>query len=1467
MNTLPHGRLHAPRADAAHQRSCTRARPLFVRLAVVGLGLVAALATAEPVAGPGQPSEAAAHEPLRLSLPPIARARLPQDSPQLLVSALSGYLREKLERCASARAIPETRNTPILEELFSGAWALPDEELLDAYSRRLPVHALLRCANDGGTLRLSLHTAAGVHTHAIPTAAPATPRALVLDAAAWVGRELALSATDQDLLATDAIAQPDAFAAHYANPALWLDWKYNAGEQSLAPLQPFLTGDAIPAPLLRLALEHLSLVVDKASKPPTTLTGSRPASLAMRLLPQALDTAAEEALAAFVTSQPEPFLKELLAQSAPLLAAYRDADAEIAQTLTDLMAEAPAPDLGLAATQRPAPLAKEKQIAALRLLGAVAPAPAALRALTAASRHAEPAVRLAAALALRPFPPADARTALQRLAQDDDAAVALAGRFVLWKHGEPPANLLALARQNLAQPAVSQPLAIEALAALAAEEDKPALLRLRQCRPERLRRLVCGALLRIGPPEPELLRSFLNDDDAAVVELTLARLAGEPLSDDAQPLVRRLATDPAASVSAAARALLMPLCPSEPQARIRFELELEHPYVRRQLLEHAAAAGTAESLDTLEEATRNSDPYTRAHALTLLAERAPARARPPLREAILDAHLWVRLHGAALLAPLAEADDAAALTQALATNRDPAVAAYLAAALARAQGGPPPAAGQAARSVSGARTLTWNCGLGAAAADSPFQAYYMLNVAVNDVWRRCHEQGKIFFGRLDTESHPGRIVLDPVARNRFWCALDRQLPLEHLPFIDGVVLGEETMTTEPDALWDAGWRLFCRDAALDPQRVDGRLENLNRHERRAWTHWSLERAVDGFNEMARYLRLRHARLRPGLQIATFLPEESLTDSPPNPAARRWDFDVGGLYDYKNDNRIAAYTMVRRYQTLWPDRPIIWLSLGFGGWEMSPVTYAWKVPETPLNTRSLRCYADTVTAWLAGADAGWFSPFMFVHAGFDAKKDRLHGIAVGIEDIAPQSALLTRAIAYSWKDADKILAQQRLQPPKLEAGFGADDAPLVLPDEAAQAAAARVQELAAHHERFRRGFLFYQKYVYDCARVFGGLPRMRLRPEVLAVRQGINRWSREPHGRPLVPGMALQAQFDFLCDLNVAADAPLVHYRLILASHPGPLRDATLANLTAWLATGPNLLYVHGTLDPDNTSEASTPADHDGTLANDWPWEASVTPQPIRDATGKRPAPAALTLALADGGTLAVNAVVDATYQVQGARVLAQADGQPVLVFWRDPSPGGGGVLFDGIGSADGAYLGWLQTVFNDLHSKEGLGVALSGPLLHVTGATTALTGAAAAPRYGDLCAAATLDGLELLTGAADPVVNAKHYAALTTQAFIGTHVAAIGGYHVLSDTPLLEAKAVGKGVLIHSAGLVRVTSRTGTPQAEPVQGAALPQPEDGVAWLLYEKSPGQARIAEAADGAPVNALYFRAPGPVRVEAR
>ena len=210
--------------------------------------------------------------------------------------------------------------------------------------------------------------------------------------------------------------------------------------------------------------------------------------------------------------------------------------------------------------------------------------------------------------------------------------------------------------------------------------------------------------------------------------------------------------------------------------------------------------------------------------------------------------------------------------------------------------------------------------------------------------------------------------------------IEAELPHEDVVYIDGVVYGEESMNFRPDSLWQSGWRLFALEAGLDPNLIKGDIETLSATQRRAWSHWAAERHIDGFNQLYDDTKLLYGKIRPGLQVATFMTEESLLSSGPNPADLRWKFDVGGIYDYKVSNRIAYY-LIRRIKTLWPDRPIIWLSLGIGGYEMNPVKYSLKTPTSPWRSRSDRAYADSITAWLAGADVGWFSTWIFVRHDF------------------------------------------------------------------------------------------------------------------------------------------------------------------------------------------------------------------------------------------------------------------------------------------------------------------------------------------------------------------------------------------------------------------------------------------------------------------------------------------------------
>lgn len=1415
--------------------------------------------------------------PLTVSLPVVHTLDDPTPDARLR-GILTVFLTEKLAACPGVRLVPDGRNGPLLQEFDSGVIDVPEDGLLAAYSKQVPVDAVVRVAVGDGRISLAVHSTAGVRKHEIPIAPPATTRSAVLAAAAWVGDALGLSERDRAPLGESDIADPAAFAACYANPTISVFWRYNAGERRLDALMAFLSTPRVPPSLIRQAFVDIALFFTDRSGGGLRLNKQQAGGIALRLLPHGLGTAAEEQIATVARGQPEAFAKELTELCKPLLSAVRPPDADLEDVLAGVDdAPSPAADTGLRAKGK---LEITQQIAAVRLLGAATPAAGVLATVSSAAGHPDAVVRAAAAAALGRMPPAEAAPVLRRLADDADEGVRLAAGRSL---ADPPSELVDLARRRLASPPGGEPeaTAVEILVRAAQAADVPLLLRLRDVRPAALRRLVHEQLLRLAAGDATVIRECLVDVDGEIVARALAALPRGTLSEGLRPIVERLATDPAPAVAQAAREVLAPLRPAEPAARLRFDLDFEHPWLRRKLLDGLAADPGADGLVIIEEATRNRDPQTRAHALGLLAAAAADRAAPRLREAILDPHRWVRLHAAALLEDRAGPADLEAIGRAVAGNRDPAVAAFLEAARARAEGRPEPPRAPPARRVADRPGITWNSGLGEHAADSPFTAYYMLDTEVSDTWRRCAEQGKIFFGRISVEGHPGRIIVDRAARDRFWRAIDAQLGPEVLPFIDGVVLGEETMNTAPDTLWESGWPLFCRDAGLDPARVAGSLDALTVPERQAWTHWSLERSVDGFNEIVRYIRLRHERLRPGLQVATFLPEESLAGGPANPASRRWEFDVGGVYDYKGDARLAAYAMVRRYRTLWPDRPVMWLSLGFGGYEMDPITHGRKMPRVPLATRRLRCYSDTVAAWLAGADPGWFSPMLFVAANAKAPKDGgVQGVQVEIEDIAPDGGgRFGRAVRHVWKDVAAVRERRNVKLPGIGESRGLDEPTseaaggLTLEDEEAKKSAAVAADIGAGTARFEDGMMLYQKYVYDCARVFNELPRLRPQPPVLVVRPGINRWSVEPRGRPFMPGMAILPHYDFLCDLDEAAGGPLDRYRLIVSGHAGPLRDATISTVGAWLGRGGNLLYVHRWLADDDAAEVGTPADHDGVLANDWPWEGAIRAVPVAPGatgTGERRGPVPLDVDTGSGEPRRVEAAVETTYECTApeATVLARVAAGPVLVLWRGPR--GGAVLFDGLATADGAWLEHLRGVFGRLHDEHGLGVPLAGPVLHVTGTAAAGGGTVvgdSAARY-PACGAATIPGTDLLTGAVDPVVDPARYGTVAAREMIGRHVAVAHGIHLLAERPFDEIRAIDGGFVVRTGGLVRVASARGTVRIEPVDGPPLAEPADGPAWLIRDTRPGHARIAESDDGADAGTVdYFRAAGAVRITTR
>lgn len=1401
-------------------------------------------------------------EPLRVVLPPTPSLRNPTPD-QSFHGCLVLYLHERLGECPSIRLISEGRAQAILNEIQSGKRRSSPEKRLEEFARFVPADALIEIFVQEKDLRVRLHLQSGRKEVAIPVPAPTAAWPRIQEAGRFLAEGLGLTETEARSLLENRLKAASAFQPYYVSQMVTAAWPMNSGEARLMLLRPSFNESPQDPLLASKIFEHTAMLITSANRQQDF--AKKALETCQGALETLLGTPIESSAHTVLRSRPAYFENELLALARPLLReGLEDADKpteadeeDAAESEEGLGLTSEAPVAGNPAARKE--VTRAKQLTALRFLGVMRSSKG-LDLLLQAAQAPLPDLRRAAATALH-FCDKEGTEALQRLAGDADPETAFLAALSLFQRGQSPANLLTMARQSMANPVLRVRTA-GVLAALAAPEDLPVLRALSEETDAEPRRQAVRALLRLG--QSDALPQWLQDADEQVVISALAALGDRP-DEGLLSQARSLANDPFLPIAEQARLALAFHRPGGLEARWLFDLAVEHPYVRKRIVDAIHSQTEEKAVPLLEQACRNPDPHTRAHALGRLADRSPARVHPHLLEAVRDPYHWVRLHAAALLPAAARPEDSEAIGEALKKENDPAIRMYLEDALAVSEGRPPPAPAPAAHTVQGKRNLAWLVGPGLDAPSSPFDAYYSLTVAVSSLWKEAHRAGKILFGRINNNvGQPGLIAVDPEWQDRFWLLLQGEVSSNNLPWLDGLVFGEESMSTDPSSLWPQGWRLFCLEAGLDPQKVQGDQKNLNEYERRAWIHWAGERTVEGFNTLYDYVKLRYGKLRPGIQVCTFLPEQG----GPNPADLSWKFDVGGLYDYKGCNRMAAYTLVRRYKTLWPDRPVLWLSLGIGGYEMNPVKRTQRLPAGPLFTRSDRAWADALCAYMAGADTGWFSTWIFVDKNFSGGMADLRGVQILLEDIQPQSPDLTRAISYAFGGAEeesrlelhkpsleKSLGDQDLKPPEIveEEEDGVEQALTGEPSEKEKIA----QKVEEEKKKFHRGFHYYRNYVYDCARILKSLPRQDPRPQALAVRPGVSVWTRPPTPYPLVPGMALPHTFDFVADVNQVPSLPIERYRLILLHDPGPLRDETLAALGAWLEKQPGLLYVHRNLSADSRNEASTPRDHDGVLRNRWPWADAVSVQPEK-GSGKLQAH---HLQGPDGKWTVKQAILTSTFAVQNAsaQVLLESAGRPCLVLWRDPRFRAA-VLFDGLESASGEYLFFLRKTLNDLHRDRGVGMPIEGPLLHVKLETETLTAAATTNYYAQVTEKSAYPGLDALTGEINPAVGNGRSGALVAKNFTGTYLVSRSGLLAVGESPLEHVETTDGGISLSCDGLLRVASETGKVQVRRADGVPLPEVDNPSDWIPFGETEGVAVLSVGNTGQET--AFVRCKGPV-----
>ena len=664
----------------------------------------------------------------------------------------------------------------------------------------------------------------------------------------------------------------------------------------------------------------------------------------------------------------------------------------------------------------------------------------------------------------------------------------------------------------------------------------------------------------------------------------------------------------------------------------------EHPLlVRHKLLK----AAERKDLAFIESHLGDFFRHSRALALKLYAQLAPEKAHPHLLKAMEDTHTWARLYASIDLAKLAKPADAAKIKGFLGKERNRAVKLYLADALAKAEGRPAPAPQPAAHAIPTDRQLVWFCGPGGALCDvSPFEAYYtcaMPNLSPSDAVKRAYRKGKIFFSRPTPIGEGALVVASPACADTFWTNLDQQLPDECLAYQDGFVYGEESMAMSSGAAWASAWQVFCEEAGIDPKRIGGDIRKLTKEERVQYDDWGTMVAIEGFNVLYDFTKDYFGKLKPGIQVCTYMCQQCGTQGY---HAKDWKFDVSAGYIYgvgpaippQGRNR-AAYTVIRGLKTIWPDRPVQWLSWGIPRhpelekkkkelaaaekakgrtpkhfpcykeiWEQEPFFY-----------RFDECYSANITSWQAGAMPGYFTSF--------ATKAKEGGDscvwmdAEGIYEGYP-SPSLDAGVKYAYADTlvDYRDGMKTRDAPTIDGDEAAEEEDLSLEEEGGKDDPAYKQQ-QADIAAFRKGYFNTVRYLYDTARAQVGMPYYDPKDfKNLVIRAG--------KGRGFDGTAALWMNgYDWADNAaQPVRNGTLSRYRFISvndADGKGTRMDeATRQAYLKWLRETDGVLWVEGYLGENPRCGFGMPT---GDLKTPWPWDASITNSPNALVVWKDPA--------------------------------------------------------------------------------------------------------------------------------------------------------------------------------------------------------------------------------------------------------
>jgi len=1383
-----------------------------------------ALLVASAVLGRAGPQEAQGR-PIQILIPPAdpSTTELAKLEPlERFGRCVSLHLLERFPEVSEVVAVDEAWARDLLFELRCQRGPSGSKDVLAELADWLPLDAAVTYQVEGRSFICRLHTAKGVRQQESPMAGPNPAASVVYAVAGFLADELKLSDVGRRALVEKRF--PDAALENlYLTRRLGTIWIINSGETRLNALRPVATELAQHPRLAAGVIEAGEQLIADTRKPESPRFCL---DMVRGAVPHVLGTRYEDYAHRFLRINklfPKDLENDLWAIVEPLTKGGLD----------DLLDTGRGEPRRRSVADELSPIARggqglARQAGAVRSLGVMRSERLAT-VLPRLARHPDAPIRQAAGSALSRYEDAKSLALLKTLAADKDASVAFTATYELWRAGKDAGAVLPLARvvsrsgaeqgrdADGDRPAgglgATVHRAAEVIAACGTGEDADRLSRWASEGDAALRATGVAGLARLGRlPEPELL-GVLRSGAGAVVAAGLRHLPEAP-GDAVRRQVFLLASHRHPPVAEEARRSLARSRPSDPQQQARFDLATEHLYVRLQLLDKLSRSKEPWAMELLREATSNPDPQVRAEAIARLGGVGPAAARQVLPRLLSDAYRWVRVHAAAVAARVAAPELAATCRARLEAETDPVARRYLEDALAVAENRPLPKAPPPVETFDPKRTTFGMCGYGEKIGSTPAGYYYLLDTKATAEAKAALADRIVLARANSTARNPVQVLFHPVWRDLWWLGLEEDLA--DTSWLDGVVLGEESMYAGPWQLWDAGWRVFCREAGIDPEKVAGRREQLSECEQRAYLDWEEKRATDGFNRMYDFIKLYYGKLRPGFLVGTFMPDQN----GPNAADPRWKFDVGGAYYYAAGNR-ERYNRIRRFKTLWPERPIIWLVWGGVGTPLDQaIKYNSSVPTDPVAPRGNRAYSHSIAAWLAGAEPGWFAIWLFTDR--NAKGPNYSGVWLSLEDIYPNSATLKKAIEHAFGGVEgwyRLQSQTQGMPKQsLDAASkpASEMAEELLKDDSRAGGSKAGDPIAlrvkAEKQRVETGYLLEHKHLCDVARTIDGLPHLESRPDVLFV---------APFNSPLTDIVPAR---DFLTRINQVPDLELSRYRLIglIGCHTAPLEDRTIAAVTRWLREVPGVLYVRGGVNSDPLLEAGTAEDHDGRLSLAWPWARDVEAQ-------------------------------KGSYVVKGqfASRLEGTGAKPTVVLWKNPEMKGAVVLDASVQDPLA-----LRRRLEEIGVHHGVGPKFGGKAGIVSGQSQKVLAAATTNKNAEPLA---LTGMDLLTGEGGAKVGPRLYGAAASEDYQGRYAACIHGVRVLCERPIGSLTPIPGGVRLACDGLVQASAGGGEVTVRAIGGAlgAVEGPEAILRWLVAGEEPGMATIATGDARGTVTYVRYR----------